>query len=920
MDRLIENNVGIEWVYAQARSRILKERERLNNKLKKAQYFIIHHNIDRLTKEFPDYKAHSDYTQINLNELTIPDELIFIGVDKNKNRAIFSEYLFILSINRADCKSEMIGLFTYSIPFKSRRFYNNNDTNLKQMNFLDLANARWDPKYFYSVALLPPILPWTNQFDKILLDYFGKYIDVSEIHIIPYYSSAVLATDIFFEIQKDLKLFLDWAREKYGLKFGAEAHIDNTFKDDVTYRHNYGDYGGLLEKAFGYAAYIRFGKGNLKRLGETIGKANDRFHYLNDLKPDFTDAGQYDAIAARIGYFLDKNLLPSNENDVIITYTTSGYIGITDNLLFSARQAGIAGIIVVCLDQESHLYYSEKGVCSLYLSGFSESSRLDFYDEGWDKLMLAKQIAIWCFLKSGRNVIYIDGDIFIRKNFLEVLRFLCKNSLMAFQSDENRFVEYNGLDPKEIRYCAGFAYIKSSAQTISLYDPHLVDLDSYGDDQTYINKKINSLSLDVLQLPSNLFPNGSYWYRHSHHIYNDALLVHFNWDKPFFDEPKEIIMQYYGMYMNRSTLTAVKNRVPHENITKLRAPLIINNCPEGLGNKLLSLANSIEIAYKYGIKIGINWTEGRYPTGIFSRLLKVNIKKAGKWDGDLRVYEDILDFIDGSRSYFPKEWNEVNINENIYISTNIKLSELYMQKVLTEGDVSDINKFCEIDFINHEMIGKELTYEDFEKIKYSFKGSLSEARANIDNLLEYDKSEFHEKFNNTNIIVSDFKYNDRVPEYVRSIRPFGKLAEEIQMWLMHLPRPICGLHIRQTDFFHSKKYASDPKELYRKYLDILNLINIKYIYIASDSEEAISWFRTQSGISVWSLDIARSSGDDPLHAATNEPGFEASREALLEMGILAGCDYLIRPKWSSFSVISEYWGNFDSTKNIFYIE
>lgn len=873
---------------------------------------VYYHNLARLKKEFPGYAEAQDFAFVNLDDIDLSEDLRFPQLSERDNRAVYSEYLGILTMEEHQLPSEMTGLFTFSIPFKSRRFHNNNDMNIRDFNFEDLTSKKWDPSCLYAVSILPSRLPWAQQFDDVLDTYFRENeIDVSEIKYLPYFSSIVMKTSTFFDVQKDLKEFFAWAKDKFNLNIGADALVDNTFGDNTSVRHNVGDYGGLLEKAFGYFCALRYRPNKLRRLGEKLGCANTPFHTECDLSPEWAPEGDYSKIATHCEHLLNQGVLPSDGRDVMLTYTTYGYTSLTDNLISSAEKVGLGHlIIVVCLDWKSLRHYRDMGQPAIYLDGFEASERLDFYEEGWTRLMLAKQVAIWVFLKAKRNVIYIDGDIFIKDNFLNNLRSYSRNHKIAYQSDENRFIEYNGLDPKMIRYCAGFGYIKHSIETINLYEPYLIDLNIYGDDQTYINYLINQMGIEVMQLPCAAYPNGSYWFRNHVNIEDQAQIVHFNWDKPFFDTPKEEIMSHFGMLGDPDQRAEVVRKTPDPIISRLETPLLVNKCVEGWGNKLLSLANTIELAHRHGTKICLDWSEGRYPKYSFSMFLQVELKEAGRWDGKIRIYEDMFDFNDAARGYHPEGWNHERLLGDVYEQTNVKLPESYMHKVLRQEDVQMLQDYCQYDISSIARAGQELEYSAFEKLKFSFKGEANDIRAPLDELFNLDQPGFKARFAQTNVVISDFRYNDTLPHYVRAIQPTGALKLEIQKRSRELPGPICGIHIRLTDFFHSKKFDGNYEALYQRYLEEVRKFDVRNVLICSDSAEPIAWFAKQEGLSTWNVDLERSTDGQALHNGDNKDDFENIRGALLEMGMLSKCDYLIRPRWSSFSAVSQFWGSY----------
>ena len=875
-----------------------------------AQFLVYYHNYGRLKKEFPDLDAYDNFTFTNLDSLDITDELRFEELDERNNRAAYSEYFGILQAREEDVTGEMVGVFTYSVPYKSRRYHNNNDMNMREFKFDQLVDRQWDPDCLYCASILPTKLPWTQQFDAVLDEYFlEKGIDVSGIKYMPYFSTAIMRRSVFFEVQRDLMDFFLWTKEKYRLGFGAAAHIDNTFGDNMSVRHNVGDYGGLLEKAFGYFCAMRYDFKQFRRLGETLGCPNTPFHTDCDLKPEKQKEGNFDFTSGICKHLLDMGVLPSDQDDVLITYTTFGYKSITDNLIGSMKQVNMDHLlIVVCLDEKTLEYYRQRGQPAVFLGGFDNFDRVDFYESGWDSLMLAKQVAIWMFLAAKRNVIYIDGDIFIRKHFLDNLRIMSRNHHIAYQSDENRFIDYTGVAPDMIRYCAGFGYIKSTPETVKLYETYNVDLATYQEDQTYINKMINRKNVEVMQLPCEYYPNGSYWFRHGDKIADEAFIVHFNWDKPFFDATKEEVMQHFSMWVGAEPRPEITRKTPDDIICRLKPPLLVNKNIEGMGNKILSLANTIELAYKYHTKVCLDWNEGRYPVYTFSKFLEVFIPEGGLWEGKHRVYEEMLDFCDEQRSNYPEAWSHDRLLGDIYEHTNVKLPESYMHKVMTEADIQEIQEFCGYDVSSVARVGEELDYPSFERLKYSFKGELTDIRAPIEELHEFERDSFHERFAGQNVIVSDFRYSDEVPKWVRTIQPTGVLKAEIVGRAAELPKPLCGMHIRLTDFHHSKKFSDDYEELYQRYLSAVREMGVKNVLICSDSAEPLEWFSNQEGLGVWYLDLARSQDGVSLHDHSRNDGYEGIRGALLEMGMLSKCNYLIRPRWSSFSAVSQYWG------------
>ena len=125
-----------------------------------------------------------------------------------------------------------------------------------------------------------------------------------------------------------------------------------------------------------------------------------------------------------------------------------------------------------------------------------------------------------------------------------------------------------------------------------------------------------------MQLPLDLFPNGSTWFRRHTSVIDSAYLVHFNWDKVFFEGPKESIMQYYSMWASGdANVDQLKKLDVLTLIVGITCHCFLRDF-EGLGNKLLALANCIEISDQKFVKIIVDWRDGRYPVESFQKYLK----------------------------------------------------------------------------------------------------------------------------------------------------------------------------------------------------------------------------------------------------------------------------------------------------------
>ena len=114
-------------------------------------HYIFYHDRQLLEKVVPA-EVPENFSFVDLNSLAIPEEFRLSGISDNEARAVYSEYLGILSIRPT---SEMVGLFTYSIPLKFCFEYAKR-TNLyglflPEIKFAYLAGKKFDPEKLYGV-------------------------------------------------------------------------------------------------------------------------------------------------------------------------------------------------------------------------------------------------------------------------------------------------------------------------------------------------------------------------------------------------------------------------------------------------------------------------------------------------------------------------------------------------------------------------------------------------------------------------------------------------------------------------------------------------------------------------------------------------------------------------------------------------
>ena len=209
-----------------------------------------------------------------------------------------------------------------------------------------------------------------------------------------------------------------------------------------------------------------------------------------------------------------------------VTFTNKGYVEYTHNLLLSIKNNNTqTDLEIFTLDDVSNSYFKDihDNVTS-FKSNFVNSREKIWKqnDSDFGKLMMAKFEIIHESLKKYEKVLYIDGDITIKRNFNEVLNEALKENDIIFQNDKRPS------KPNEIKLCAGFMLIKSNSKTTKFFDPKNVPfkkmLNYKAHDQTYINK--SKYKFKFKTLPLQLFPNGPYFYENAQSI--NPFMIHFN--------------------------------------------------------------------------------------------------------------------------------------------------------------------------------------------------------------------------------------------------------------------------------------------------------------------------------------------------------------------------------------------------------
>jgi len=226
-----------------------------------------------------------------------------------------------------------------------------------------------------------------------------------------------------------------------------------------------------------------------------------------------------------------------------ITFTNAGYVDYTENLLASNKSNNAnADIKVYALDESSFSYF-----CKIHdnVELFEKEDFANNYfsqaDENFGNLMLVKFELIYRELLKKDNVVYVDGDIVFKKDFVNDLSKFSPNVDIVFQND------LRPSKPNREWVCAGFMYIKSNETTQEFFKPTKKLVKKFTKykthDQSYINKNRKKFSYSIL--PLDQYPNGAHYYQYYESL--TPSLIHFNYVRG--DKKLELMREHGEWYI-----------------------------------------------------------------------------------------------------------------------------------------------------------------------------------------------------------------------------------------------------------------------------------------------------------------------------------------------------------------------------------
>ena len=206
-----------------------------------------------------------------------------------------------------------------------------------------------------------------------------------------------------------------------------------------------------------------------------------------------------------------------------ITLTNKGYIKFTENLINSIKKNNVElDLTIGAMDNFAFTHFKNLGFNVQLISEQNQKKFLKQNSSEFGEYMIHKLNMITYFLERHRRVLYVDGDIVIKKNINEYLNDEIGKLDLLIQNDIN--LE----KPDNENLCAGFMVINSNEKTREFFNtdniPREIIMNGLHD-QGYINSEKEKLNYK--KLPSELFPNGSYFYKNFKQI--NPKIIHFNY-------------------------------------------------------------------------------------------------------------------------------------------------------------------------------------------------------------------------------------------------------------------------------------------------------------------------------------------------------------------------------------------------------
>lgn len=220
--------------------------------------------------------------------------------------------------------------------------------------------------------------------------------------------------------------------------------------------------------------------------------------------------------------FLDVN------NDHMVSYIVSNIGGLTlvKNCLLSAQKNNVK-LVLFALDEEiSQTIEKDFSIeIVLFLANLKKDFTYTYGSFEWIDVVYNRYFIAHRLMKEGRNIVYLDTDVLINKDYtLDIKRRLRQNNII---------IQSNG-----INCCTGFFAMKSTPKLIQFFNKKKMESKEYrkfggnggASDQKFFNHYIgeNMNEFNCVLLDRDYYPNGQHYYDNHQEIEEKCYIIHFN--------------------------------------------------------------------------------------------------------------------------------------------------------------------------------------------------------------------------------------------------------------------------------------------------------------------------------------------------------------------------------------------------------
>ena len=242
---------------------------------------------------------------------------------------------------------------------------------------------------------------------------------------------------------------------------------------------------------------------------------------------------------------LVKNINYELSNDYVIegdisfiTFTNYGYIKYIKNLIESLKKCNFPlRLKIYCIDEKSYNElenYSDNIILEKMIDETINETITGYLKEGWSNMMITKMKVIYKELQTSNYVLYTDGDIVFKNNYL--IKYLIENI-----KNKDILIQKKRNNSRYGLLCQGFMLIQSNNRTKDLFNIEIIDMSSFNCDQDYINQNKGKVNYSLLR--RELFPIESYYCNYLNQI--PAFIIHFTNET---GDRKEKVIKYYGYW------------------------------------------------------------------------------------------------------------------------------------------------------------------------------------------------------------------------------------------------------------------------------------------------------------------------------------------------------------------------------------